>query len=43
VGLAVERTGLEALEGFAQRGFLTTRLDTLINWARTGSRAAPWK
>ena len=27
----------ESPEGFAQRGFITTRLDTLVNWARTGS------
>ena len=27
----------EAAEGFAQRGFLTARLDDLIGWARTGS------
>ena len=24
-------------EGFAERGFLTTQVDSLINWARTGS------
>ncbi|MGC8473155.1 MAG: NADH-quinone oxidoreductase subunit B, partial [Candidatus Dormibacteria bacterium] len=24
-------------EGFAQRGFLTTQVDNLLNWARTGS------
>jgi NADH-quinone oxidoreductase subunit B len=24
-------------EGFAQRGYLTTQVDSLINWARTGS------
>ena len=35
--------GLEAVadpqgaEGFAQRGFLTTQVDSLVNWARTGS------
>jgi NADH-quinone oxidoreductase subunit B len=35
--------GLEATadaqgaEGFAQRGFLTTQVDNLVNWARTGS------
>ncbi len=27
----------EAAEGFAQRGFLTTQVDSLMNWARTGS------
>jgi len=32
VGLAIEDP-----EGFAQRGFFTTQLDTLVNWARTGS------
>jgi NADH-quinone oxidoreductase subunit B len=37
------RVGLEATadpqgaEGFAQRGFLTTQVDNLVNWARTGS------
>src|SRR5688500_16809570 len=33
------RMGLEAEDanGFAQRGFLTTQVDNLINWARTGS------
>jgi len=37
------RVGLEAAvnpegaEGFAQRGFLTTQVDSLMNWARTGS------
>src|SRR5262249_45702798 len=34
------RMGLEAptaMEGFAERGFLTTQLDNLMNWARTGS------
>jgi NADH-quinone oxidoreductase subunit B len=42
------RVGLEAVavshggeaqgaEGFAQRGFLTTQVDSLVNWARTGS------
>jgi NADH-quinone oxidoreductase subunit B len=34
------RVGLEAAaatEGFAQRGFFTTQLDSLANWARTGS------
>ena len=24
-------------EGFAERGFLTTQVDSLVNWARTGS------
>jgi NADH-quinone oxidoreductase subunit B len=24
-------------EGFAERGFLTTQVDNLVNWARTGS------
>jgi len=33
LGLAVE----SAAEGFAQRGFLTTQLDQLVGWARTGS------
>src|SRR5207249_1041642 len=32
VGLAMEDP-----EGFAQRGFFTTQLDTLVNWARAGS------
>jgi NADH-quinone oxidoreductase subunit B len=32
VGLAAE-----SVEGFAQRGFLTARVDDLISWARTGS------
>jgi NADH-quinone oxidoreductase subunit B len=32
VGLAVEDP-----EGFAQRGFFTTQVDSLVNWARTGS------
>src|SRR6185312_8851090 len=27
----------EGAEGFAQRGFLTTQVDNLLNWARTGS------
>src|SRR6476646_3935473 len=27
----------DAAAGFAQRGFLTTRLDDLVSWARTGS------
>ena len=27
----------ESVEGFAQRGFLTARVDDLISWARTGS------
>jgi NADH-quinone oxidoreductase subunit B len=27
----------DGAEGFAQRGFLTTQVDSLINWARTGS------
>src|SRR6185503_8591693 len=33
------RVGLEAQgpDGFAERGFLTTQVDNLINWARTGS------
>src|ERR1700726_1996133 len=33
------RMGLEeaAAEAFAQRGFVTTQLDSLVNWARTGS------
>jgi NADH-quinone oxidoreductase subunit B len=33
------RVGLEAEnpEGFAQRGFVTTQVDNLVNWARTGS------
>src|SRR6516225_780369 len=33
------RLGLaaESVEGFAQRGFLTARVDDLISWARTGS------
>src|SRR5580658_1471774 len=33
------RVGLEGLdtEGFAQRGFLTTQVDSLVSWARTGS------
>ena len=29
-------TALDAT-GFAQRGFLTTQLDSLVTWARTGS------
>ncbi len=33
--------GLEAQhngpEGFAERGFVTTQVDSLVNWARTGS------
>ena len=31
--------GLEAEgpESFAQRGFVTTQVDNLVNWARTGS------
>ena len=33
MGLAVA----EGQESFAQRGFVTTQLDTLVNWARTGS------
>src|ERR1700740_2828559 len=33
LGLSVE----SAAEGFAQRGFLTTQLDHLVGWARTGS------
>ena len=28
---------LTSPEGFAQRGFLTTQVDSLVNWARTGS------
>ena len=24
-------------EGFAQRGFMTTSIDSLVSWARTGS------
>ena len=24
-------------QGFAQRGFVTTQVDNLVNWARTGS------
>ena len=24
-------------DGFAQRGFVTTQVDNLVNWARTGS------
>ena len=33
------RMGLEAQDpaGFAQRGFVTTQVDSLVNWARTGS------
>jgi NADH-quinone oxidoreductase subunit B len=33
------RLGLaaESQDGFAQRGFVTARLDELVNWARTGS------
>jgi len=27
----------EAAENFAQRGFVTTQIDGLMNWARTGS------
>ncbi len=27
----------DAGEGFAERGFLTTQVDSLVNWARTGS------
>src|SRR6185437_1101542 len=27
----------EGAEGFSQRGFLTTQVDSLLNWARTGS------
>ena len=27
----------ESVEGFAQRGFLTARVDDLVSWARTGS------
>ena len=32
MGLAAADT-----EGFAQRGFLTTQVDSLVSWARTGS------
>jgi len=32
VGLAMPDS-----EGFAQRGFLTTQVDSLVSWARTGS------
>ena len=34
MGLDARRT---ARKGFAQRGFLTTQIDSLVNWARTGS------
>ena len=27
----------QGAEGFAQRGFVTTQVDNLVNWARTGS------
>lgn len=27
----------QGAEGFAQRGFVTTQVDSLVNWARTGS------
>ena len=27
----------DAASGFAQRGFLTTQVDNLVSWARTGS------
>ena len=38
MGLAAEiETPEGAVAGFAQRGFLTTQMDTLMNWARTGS------
>ena len=29
--------GRSSPEGFAQRGFVTTQVDNLVNWARTGS------
>jgi hypothetical protein len=28
---------VESSEGFAERGFLTTTVDSVMNWARTGS------
>ncbi len=37
MGLAEVETPESAAAGFAQRGFLTTQIDTLTNWARTGS------
>ena len=44
MGLAVE-TGpslvpIDSAESYAQRGFMTTRLDDLVSWARTGSLVA---
>ena len=30
-------TAAEAADTFAQRGFVTTQIDGLMNWARTGS------
>ena len=36
--MGLDETGAEAAaEGFAERGFLTTSVDTVFNWARTGS------
>ena len=35
MGLVNEAT--QASEGFAERGFVVTQVDSLINWARTGS------
>jgi NADH-quinone oxidoreductase subunit B len=38
VGLAAEDThGISQPGGFSQRGFLTTQVDNLVSWARTGS------
>ena len=41
MGLAAEAdpvlSAAGAAEGFAQRGFMTTQLDSLVSWARTGS------
>jgi NADH-quinone oxidoreductase subunit B len=34
IGVGLEPEGAES---FAQRGFMTTQLDSLVNWARTGS------
>jgi len=37
LGLTAIETPEEAVEGFAQRGFFTTQVDSLTHWARTGS------
>src|SRR5262249_16901869 len=37
VGLAEVELPPENPEAFAQRGFLTTQVDSLVSWARTGS------